>query len=135
MSADAFSQACHEGALAQINAGLKERLKRLKELADNMTLSLKRARMETGADLPPQLKSQQESLVNKWPEMEAQLEQGPPAAVGIQHCDTFLKEWEQIAVIKDHCQAIKALTHPVRAAGAAWLQEIVNSAEEVWAKI
>jgi UDP-N-acetylglucosamine/UDP-N-acetylgalactosamine diphosphorylase len=135
MSADAYSQACHAGALAQIEESLKERLKRLKELADNMTLSLKRTQTEIGVDLPPQIQSQQQALGDKWPEIEARLKQGPSESLGAQYQDAFLEEWEQIDETSDHCKAMRALTHRARTAGAAWLQEIVNAAEELWIKI
>lgn len=132
MSADPFRQACHAGALAQIEEGLQERIKRLKELADKVAFSLKRARTETGEDLPPQIQSRQQALVNRWPEMEALLQQGPPEAAGTRHRDAFLNEWEHIAAAEDHCKAVGALSPQARAAGTAWLQEIVDSAEALW---
>jgi UDP-N-acetylglucosamine/UDP-N-acetylgalactosamine diphosphorylase len=135
MSMDVFSQACHAGALAQIEEGLKERLKRLKELADKMALSLKRARAEIGADLPLQIQSQQQALADKWPEMEARLKEGPPTAAGADNRDAFLKVWQQTEVTPDHCNAVSTLSPQARKAGAAWLQEIVNSAEMLWTRI
>ncbi|MBN1571311.1 MAG: UDP-N-acetylglucosamine pyrophosphorylase [Acidobacteria bacterium] len=131
MSADAYSRACHTGALAQIEEGLKERLKRLKELADKISLSLKHA----GADLPAGIQAQQQALVNKWPEMESRLKQGPPAETGAQNRDAFLKIWEQAGTAPDHCKAVSALDVQARTAGAAWLQEVVNSVEQLWQKI
>jgi UDP-N-acetylglucosamine/UDP-N-acetylgalactosamine diphosphorylase len=135
MSADTFRQACHAGALAQIEEGLKERIKRLKELADTMPLSLKRAQAEMGTDFPPQIRSQQQALADKWPEMEARLNQGPPAAVNARQRDAFLQEWEKIGSIADHCSALSALTESAQSSGAAWLQGIVNSAEALWSNI
>ncbi len=43
MSGDVFSQACHAGALVQIEDGLKERIKRMRELADKMPALSKNA--------------------------------------------------------------------------------------------
>ncbi|MBP1595982.1 MAG: UDP-N-acetylglucosamine pyrophosphorylase [Acidobacteria bacterium] len=133
MSADAFRRACHAGALAQIEDGLEERVKRLKELADRMPLSLKRARLETGEDLPPWIQSQQQALADQWPEMEARLKTGPAAAAGAAHRDAFMKEWEQSDAACGHNPAVSALNPPARRAGAAWLQEIVDSASALWA--
>jgi len=135
MSSDVFSQACHTGAKAQIEDGLKERLKRLKELADKIPVSLKNARAETGEDLPEKIQAQQQALVERWPAIEAQLKKGPPPEAGAAARDAFLKEWEAAGVSFAHCKAIGSLSPAARQAGSAWLQEIVNSADLLWTKI
>jgi bifunctional UDP-N-acetylglucosamine pyrophosphorylase/glucosamine-1-phosphate N-acetyltransferase len=131
MSADVFSQACHAGALVQIEESLKERLIRLKELTDKISLSLKRV----DADRPARIQAQQQALVNRWTEIEARLCQGPPAEIGAQYRDAFLRVWEQTEATSDHCMVIGALDPRARTAGAAWLQEIVNSAEQLWIEL
>jgi hypothetical protein len=133
MSADRFLKACHEGALLQIENGLKERVKRLRELAEKMPYSLKRAGAETGEDLPPEIRAQQQALIDRWPEMEVRLKAGPLAGVGATSRDILLREWEQMSGADDHIQAVNALSPESRKAGAAWLQEIVDSAVAVWA--
>mgnify|MGYP007088140499 CR=1 FL=1 len=135
MSADIFSRACHAGALAQIEDGLTERIKRLKELADRMPLSLERARAETGEDLPPAIRAQQQALAHRWPEMEARLKAGPPTTDGAAHRDAFLKEWQQVEAASGHIRAVGALSPAARKAGAAWLQEIADCASALWEKI
>jgi hypothetical protein len=135
MSADVFGKACHAGALAQIEDGLKERLKRLKELADRMPVSIKRAAAETGEELPAALKIQQQALSDKWQEIEARLKAGPPATIGNANRDAFLMEWERIDAAPGHIQAVNALSPSTKKAGTAWLQEIVNSASALWTKI
>ncbi len=135
MSSDAFRKACHEGAIAEIEDGLKERIKRLKELAEKMPASIKRAAVETGEELPPALKVQQQALADKWQEMEFRLKAGPPATAGPAHRDAFLKEWELTDAASGHVKAVNALSPSAKKAGAAWLQEIVNSASELWTKI
>jgi UDP-N-acetylglucosamine/UDP-N-acetylgalactosamine diphosphorylase len=135
MSADVYSQACHAGALAQIEDGLKERTKRLRELAENMPHSLKFARSVTGQDLPPKLQAQQQALADKWPEIEARLNAGPPTTAGAENREAFLMEWEQIQVASGHCKAVSAIGSPARNAGTAWLQKIVDSAEALWTNI
>jgi len=132
MSTDAFTRACHAGALSRIEDGLQERVKRLKELAGKMPLSLARARSETGEDLPPALQSQQQALADRWPEIEARLTAAPPAATGAAPRDAFMKEWEKSDAAAGHIRAVSALGPSARAAGAAWLQEIVDSASALW---
>ncbi len=135
MSADVFRQACHAGALAQIEEGLKERIKRLKEVAEKMPLSLKRARAETGEDLPAAIQAQQQALIDRWPEIEVRLKAGPMASTGAANRDAFLREWEQTDASAGHLKAVSTLGPSARAAGAAWLQEIVDFASTIWTKI
>jgi hypothetical protein len=123
------------GALVQIEDGLKERVKRLKELAEKMPLSIESARKETGEDLPPDICSQQKALAERWPEMESRLKAGPPAITGTANQDAFLKEWGEVEAGSGHNQAVSALSLQARKAGAAWLQEIVDSASALWTTI
>jgi UDP-N-acetylglucosamine/UDP-N-acetylgalactosamine diphosphorylase len=134
MGTDAFRCACHAGALAQIEDALAERIKRLKELAERMPLSIRRARSETGEDLPPALQAQQQALSDRWPEMEARLKSGPPAAIGETHRDAFLQDWERTDSAAGHIAAVACLGPSSRQAGTAWLQEIVDWASALWEK-
>lgn len=135
MSADAFSRACHSGALACIEDGLKERIKRLRELADKMPFSLKNARAETGEDLPAQIQAQQQALVDRWPEMETRLEAGPPSTIATANRDAFLKDWDMTEATSGHTRAVNSLSPSARESGAAWLQGIVDSASTLWINI
>jgi len=135
MSSDDFSKACHAGAIAQIEDGLRERLKRLKELADKMPISIERAAAETGEELPAALKIQQQALADRWQEIEARVKAGPPAEIGNANRDAFLKEWGQVDAVSGHIKAVNALSPSTKKAGAAWLQEIVNSASSLWIKM
>ncbi len=135
MASDAYGKACHAGAVAQIEEGLKERIKRLKELADRMPASIKRAASETGEDLPAALQAQQQALADRWPEIEARLKAGPPATAGSASRDAFLTEWAPADASAGHIRAVNALSPSAKKTGAAWLQEIVNSASALWTKI
>jgi UDP-N-acetylglucosamine/UDP-N-acetylgalactosamine diphosphorylase len=135
MSADIYGRACRAGAMTRIEDGLKERLKRLKELADRMPLSIERARAQSGGGLPPAILAQQQALADRWPEMEASLQVGPPAEAGAASRDAFLRDWERTDAASGHCKAVGALSPAARQAGAAWLQEIVDSASALWTKI
>jgi len=132
MSSDPFTQACHTGAMAQIEDALQERLKRFKELADKMPHSLQYAREENGDDLPPQIQAQQQTLIDRWPEIESTLESGYNPSIGADHCDRFLKEWAQTGEASDHIKALSFLSPSARRHGIAWLQEIVDSASQLW---
>jgi bifunctional UDP-N-acetylglucosamine pyrophosphorylase/glucosamine-1-phosphate N-acetyltransferase len=135
MSADVYGEACHAGALVRIEDGLQERIRRLKELAEKMPLSLQRVRAETGEALPPRIHAQQRTLIDKWPEMEEHLREGPPAAIGAVQRDAFLKEWGQKEAASSHVAAVNTLSSSARKAGSLWLQSIVDSASALWTEI
>ena len=103
-----------------------------KELAEKMPLSLERARAETGEDLPPAVQAQQRALWDRWPEMEALLQQGPSRDVGAANREAFLKEWDKTEASSGHVKAIGSLGSLARKQGAGWLQDIVNSASAIW---
>ena len=132
MSRSVFHKACYAGAVKRIEEGLTERIKRLRELAGKMPFSLECARQKIGKDLAPEIRAQQQALVDRWPEIEARLKAGPAANIGHAHRTAFLQAWEQIDTALDHVAAVRALPDSVRKAGRAWLQEIVNSAAELW---
>lgn len=127
MSADPFSRACYEGALRQLDLVLDERIKRLKELAEKMVRSLEYARTDSAFSLPPALVAQQESLVERWPEMESRLRAGCAPDSGAQKRDAFLMVWEKTDTETSHVKSIASLSPAAKAAGTAWLQSIVNS--------
>ena len=127
MSSDPFSLACHAGALKRIEEALDERIKRMRELAGKMQYSIEHAR-----EPDPSFRAQQQALMERWPEIEARLKAGPPRAAGTAARETFIKEWDQVNG-PDHLKAVNALSPAARRAGAAWLQEIVDSASILWA--
>jgi hypothetical protein len=134
MSSDPFTRACYEGALKRINDGLSERIKRLQEVAAKMPFSLENARAETGKDLPPGISSQQRALADRWPEIDAQLHEGPPQNTGVANLDSFLNEWGKAEAASGHINAVRILGDSTRAAGTAWLQEIADWAPAIWKK-
>jgi UDP-N-acetylglucosamine/UDP-N-acetylgalactosamine diphosphorylase len=135
MSSNPFSRACHAGALEKIEVGLQERVKRLRELAEKMPLSIQRAKAETGADLPSGIQAQQRLLTDRWPVIEARLQEGALPGTGAADRDAFLKEWERADGASGHIQAIEGLGPSARRSGSAWLQEIVDSASALWTKL
>ncbi len=135
MTGDPFRAACHAGALAQIEDGLKERLKRLKELAGKMTYSLEHARAGLGEDLPPAVAAQQRALRDRWPDLETRLKAGPATDVGAAARAAFMKEWQQVDLADGHAKAVSALSPVARQAASAWLQAIVTAAAGMWTKV
>jgi UDP-N-acetylglucosamine/UDP-N-acetylgalactosamine diphosphorylase len=132
MSTDLFTRACYVGALEQLDTGLKERTRRLHELADKMAYSLKGARAATGEDLPIQALRQQQALADHWPDMEEHLAIGPHDSIGAAKRDVFLEEWDHVDAAAGHCKAVKALSSSAREAGREWLQAIVDAASGLW---
>jgi hypothetical protein len=107
-------------------------VKRLKELAGKMPLSLQKAKAELGKDLPANPYGSQEQLIRLWPEMEARLIAGPAAGTGSQDQDRFLSEWERIDKGLPYPEAIRQLNRATRSAGTAWLQAIVDATVTLW---
>jgi hypothetical protein len=132
MSGDPFRAACHEGALHRIEEGLKERMKRLGELAGRMPASLEYIREGKNEAVSPEVQQQQQRLAEGWSEMEEVLTAGPPPSAGIENRDVFLSTWDRIDTSSGHVAAVGRLGQPARDAGSAWLQEIVNSAAALW---
>ena len=135
MSADIYRRECRAGALMQIESGIKERVRRLGELAEKMPHSLKHARALTGDDLPPKIYAQQRALIDRWSEIRGRLREGPPAAIGAIERDIFLKSWEQTDTSSGHIYAVATLSPSARKAGVSWLQGIVDSASALWTEI
>jgi bifunctional UDP-N-acetylglucosamine pyrophosphorylase/glucosamine-1-phosphate N-acetyltransferase len=135
MCGDAFGEATHQGALAQLDSVLDERIKRLKEIADRMPRSLEMARTEKGLALPPSLEAQQKALIERWPAMEAALREGCPEDTGSRARDAFLAFWEQIPAGTPHTKAIAQLSAAARTTGTTWLQSIVDWTVRLWTNV
>jgi bifunctional UDP-N-acetylglucosamine pyrophosphorylase / glucosamine-1-phosphate N-acetyltransferase len=132
---DRFGEACYAGALGQLSANLEERIKRLKELAGKMQRSLQLACEQEGPDLPDIPYAQQRALMQRWPEMEAHLLNGPHPDTGSRERDSFLESWERIGTDNGYLKAVGELSAASRASGTAWLQAIVESAVALWKKM
>jgi UDP-N-acetylglucosamine/UDP-N-acetylgalactosamine diphosphorylase len=135
MCATPFGEAVYVGAVGQLDAIIAERVKRLKELADKMPLSLAKARSALGGVLPAVPYAQQQALIGRWPEMEAHLLQGPAPDTGTALRDAFLAEWDKIGTGTTYLKAVGALGTETRAAGTAWLQAIVDAVAALWRNV
>jgi len=130
-----FGEAVYLGALGQLDTITAERVKRLKELADKMHLSLTKARSALAGVLPAVPYAQQQALIDQWPKMEAHLLQGPAPDTGKAPRDTFLAEWEKIGTGTTYLKAVGGLDAKARTAGTAWLQAIVDAVAGLWKNV
>jgi bifunctional UDP-N-acetylglucosamine pyrophosphorylase/glucosamine-1-phosphate N-acetyltransferase len=132
MATDPFSRACHEGAQEQIDTVLGERIERFKDFAERMVHSLDCAKTDSSLSLPTALVKQQETLVNRWPEMEVKLDAGPAPDTGARDRDAFLSAWERVDAGVTHIQAVASLAPDVKRIGTVWLQAVVDSVSALW---
>ncbi len=130
MSGDIYAQACWDGAIGRLDAGIAERVRRLRELAEKMPRSLEIARSQ--GNLPDALLLEQEELVQLWPEMEPHLQNDPPECTKAEERDIFLKEWNGINSKTSYLDAVAQLSTEARTSGSAWLQGIVDFAASQW---
>ncbi len=121
---DDYARACHAGALSQLDAVLKERIKRLKELAEKMPRSLALNRAAAGG-APPSWCAGQERLQREWPALVAALQQAPAEALGAAARDRFLQQLEAVRQT-GYLDTIRALPPTARQDGATWLTSIVD---------
>ena len=111
-------EACHAGALRQLKAVRKERLKRLGDVVETIAAE---DRSALGADL----RAEHEALCAGWPLARERL-----AAAGDVACAekaAFLAAWSA-AKEEDYVARVHGLPAEVQAAGTAWLQKIVAGA-------
>ena len=82
--------------------------------------------------MPMAIKARHQALEAHWPDMEARLIAGLPAAAGSANRDVFLQAWEHADSAAGHSEAVRSLNPSARKAGTAWLQEIVESVSALW---
>jgi bifunctional UDP-N-acetylglucosamine pyrophosphorylase / glucosamine-1-phosphate N-acetyltransferase len=130
MSRDAYAQACWNGAMKRIESGISERIKQMGTLADKMPRSLEIAEIKN--NLPADLRRQQKSFLEQWPEIERKLQQGPPERTGEKERDIFMAEWNTLESGISHLDAVTRISPDSRGAGTKWLQEIVDYTASLW---
>ena len=116
---DEFDRACHDGALANLDLILKERIKRLEELAGKMAHS-SGILEKTGGEFLVLVKKQRE-FQEGWKALRKRLEAPPDAAVSA----SLLCEFKQ-ADEACYVAAVQKLSEGARSGAAAWLQSIVD---------
>ena len=110
--------ACLAGARKQLAAVRKERMKRLEAVVERIA-------QEDRSALDGALRAEHEALCAGWPEAKERL-----AAAGDADCPEkaeFLAAWEA-AGEEGYVERVRGLPPEAKAAGTAWLQQIVKSA-------
>lgn len=133
LGADPFQAACLAGAAERLATVFDERLRRLKQLAENMPRSLALARTEADdfdAHAPPYL--QQQQLIESWPRIEEALLAMAGAEGDAAPRDALLECLARAPARTDYLAAIHNLGAEGRAAGTAWLNSIVSAAGRLW---
>jgi len=114
----------------RIESGIVERIKQLGKLADKLPRSLEVADAQAG--FPPDLRRQQETFLDQWPELKQRLKDGPPENTGTKDRDTFLAEWEKRDREETHLDAVCKISSGGRSAGTRWLQSMVDFTASLW---
>lgn len=118
MEKTAHGAACYAGALKQLAAVRQERLKRLDDVVERIA---KEDRSALGADL----RAEHEKLCGGWPAARERL--GAAGDVDCADKAAFLAAWTA-AKEEDYVARVQKLAPEAKAAGTAWLQQIVESA-------
>lgn len=124
---DSYRQACVEGALRQLDAVGRERVKRLAQLADLMPTSIEQLSASGNASTAV---TQQQKFHARWPAMQEALAQAWAAPADGPDRDTFLTEWTALSA-PAHIDAVGALSPAARSAATRWLQGVVDRFERI----
>ncbi|WP_372805979.1 UDP-N-acetylglucosamine pyrophosphorylase [Pontiella sp.] len=117
---DAFDRAVLDGGLANLDLVLKERIKRLGDVAEKFEASFRWLEANGGA--ADEIETQKRFHA-AWPEIREQIES----------LDFPVSDFVQsVATGKNYIETIQALSAEPRAAGQAWLQGIVDCAGQRW---
>ena len=127
LSGDTFRTALWQGAMAQLESAILERLSRLKELAGKLSEEL--CDEQPATSLPESIRTQHRQLVREWPGMEEALADTARFEGEPMRRDKFLSA---LPAGGDYLAVIRGLPHSDRAEGTAWLQGIVTAAIALW---
>ena len=116
---DEFDRACHEGALDNLDLILKERIKRLEELAGKMEHS-SRILEKTGGDFLAVGRKQRE-FSEVWKTLRKRLETSLETVADMR----LMSEIGKTSKV-DYIVAVQNLSEGARAGATAWLQNIVD---------
>ena len=121
---DDFDRACLDGAIEQIEEALAERIRRLGQLAEKAARSADRleAAGEGGEA------ERQRAFAAAWPRIERELRGEPREDAAARRRFVERLPWAGMPYI----EAVRALDAAARAEGRAWLQSIVDFAENLW---
>jgi UDP-N-acetylglucosamine/UDP-N-acetylgalactosamine diphosphorylase len=118
--------ACHKGAVTQIRAMIEERIKRLSELAEKMPASIEIAKRKSNGTMGASC-AEQWKFMERWPELAQALSDGADETMASRELDFFVAEIEKVRQGKNYLETIASLGPQAKAAGRAWLENIVNA--------
>lgn len=121
---DAFGRACVEGALEGLDLALKERVKRLRQLADKMEASLARSTDRSAEPWAGQAK-----LKDRWPRAEEALAALLEETASGPDADAFLEHWAKRNRAPGYLETVRSLDQDAKEAGRRWLRGLVNQTE------
>lgn len=121
-----FREACRLGALQVLADALKERVKRMDDLAKRVAASADRA---NDPDPSAAVLAEQRAFCEKWPAKREQLKKPLGPEPGAAARTAFLTDWEK-SQASTHTDAMAALSAEARTAATAWLQAIVDHVTE-----
>lgn len=127
MSGDPYSRACYEGALNRLDEILAERIKRLDELAEKFGPSIEHLRANPATNA--RAIAQQESFRAAWPAIRSALRVFDPSGIAAADRAALSAALPRSA---NYLDAIHGLAPEARAAGARWLQAIVDTVARSW---
>jgi len=125
---------CMEGATERIESVLQERVNRMTQLSEKMTVSLDLAAEKFGSRMPEQPFNNQRRFADKWRSMAEVIDTIDTDVIAVEHRDILLTGIEQAASGADYLDTMKALGPEARTAGSAWLQTVVDSIRDLWAE-
>lgn len=128
MQTDPWRRACHAGALNRLVEAIEERLRRLDDLAERMDRSVHLARTDRRCAIPTDLVEEQERFRRQWPairEAVRSCDEPPPPA-------ELAAAAEATRGAPDWPLAVQAMSESARAAGRAWLDQIVEQCRSLW---
>ncbi|MBW2067077.1 MAG: hypothetical protein JRJ03_19390 [Deltaproteobacteria bacterium] len=129
---EAMDKGLHLGALEKIETAVKERLKRLGELAGRMPRSMEIHRSNTGGSPPNKVIERQKLFLERWPDIEVSLNQG------FEEEGDAGKREEFLAIVDaalgksglDYISFVRGLSEGESRIGTSWLQGIVDRVTE-----
>ncbi|MBA4386707.1 MAG: UDP-N-acetylglucosamine pyrophosphorylase [Verrucomicrobia bacterium] len=130
MDETAWEKACHAGALQKLEVVLDERFKRLTELAANVKHSMSVAGGPGKAEKA--WVGQQKKFTHNWPAMAERIRTINTASLAVGARDALLDALQKEDKRYGYLESVRKLDRKARAAGARWLQAIVDSVSSLW---
>ncbi len=124
-----FGIQLHSCAADLIRSAIDERLKRLRDLSEQMRESMSASEKKGNDD--PALLVRKREFMERWPELESSLRERPGEKAGIEHRDLFIRGlWENMERNKDYISCIQGLAPREKSCGTAWLQAVAKTVME-----